>query len=526
WKELDTDLTLDAVKLQSSVSDSEEQSLEKDQSTAFWNNPRKRFRQDDRSSLGGNNQNFQPRYNNGDDFRSQGRGQSGGRGDVTPWPPVESVPATASNTVVPDPTQRQVGGPTPQLVRTPDSWKSNKTSTPKYQSKQPTPTQATTEQDHLLHPPVAVFLPPINPSNIVLPPVAGALPNNITQPVNNIIPDPPNSWSSRATQPLSLKLRAELGAKRLHDQRILQESKARNEYRINMRQSAQNKAQKYLMDGILMNLEARSKGLDNSSYNPFENFQPNFDPNQYIDDLSQIPSKDQQKYFNDFDQYQIQRDDDHDSNDDIFGESDLIELQVRGRRGRGKKNRGRGKAQSQEQPLLSSHQPIQGSTQSKIKVPGQRHGKTGAANGTINPSAQSSHIKQIAGWSDFNFGSAPPQLGTASWHAGGENANVFAALRANIEHQNNGNEMNIPQQAHLAAQGAGGPEFQPLMGPEQVQSEDEPEQDQGQQDLNNLPDIPGNEGPPGLTQETRRSQANQGSTKSRSKSSRKKKKGR
>ncbi|KAA6381067.1 MAG: hypothetical protein EZS28_023409, partial [Streblomastix strix] len=120
---------------------------------------------------------------------------------------------------------------------------------------------------------------------------------------------------------------------------------------------------------------------------------------------------------------------------------------------------------------------------------------------------------------------APPQLGTASWHAGGENVNIFAAQRANIQHQDDGNEMNIPQQAHLAAQRADGLGFQPLIGQEQEQSEDGPEQDQGQLDLNNLPDNPENEGPPGLTQETRRSEANKGSSKSRSKSSRKKKKG-
>ncbi|KAA6361390.1 MAG: hypothetical protein EZS28_043083, partial [Streblomastix strix] len=38
WKELDTDLKLDTIRLQSPVSDSEEQGKEKDQSTAFWNN--------------------------------------------------------------------------------------------------------------------------------------------------------------------------------------------------------------------------------------------------------------------------------------------------------------------------------------------------------------------------------------------------------------------------------------------------------------------------------------------------------
>ncbi|KAA6360744.1 MAG: hypothetical protein EZS28_043729, partial [Streblomastix strix] len=252
-----------------------EKSEEKDKSTGFWNNPRKRYRQDDRSNSGGNNQNSQPRYNTRDDFRSQGRGQRGGRGDfrgrgyrgnrggrnrdswatdtyyngnnrnlfsVAPWPPVEPIPATSSNTVVPDLTQRQIGAPIPQLVRTPDSWKSNKTPTPKQQqSKQPTPIQATTdqlqltiqqqitihpqsqvyqlstqpsistsqssettnsniipiptpsvqqvqqEQEHLLHPSVAVSPPPINATNIELPPVVEILPDNTTQPINNIL---------------------------------------------------------------------------------------------------------------------------------------------------------------------------------------------------------------------------------------------------------------------------------------------------------------------------------------------------
>ncbi|KAA6367071.1 MAG: hypothetical protein EZS28_037400, partial [Streblomastix strix] len=68
--------------------------------------------------------------------------------------------------------------------------------------------------------------------------------------------------------------------------------------------------------------------------------------------------------------------------------------------------------------------------------------------------------------------------------------------------------------------------FQPLMGPEQEQFEEEPKQDQGQLDLNNLPDNPENERPPGLTQETRRSEANQGCIKPCPKSSLKKKQGR
>ncbi|KAA6355787.1 MAG: hypothetical protein EZS28_048685, partial [Streblomastix strix] len=141
---------------------------------------------------------------------------------VAPWPPVEPVPATTSNTVVPDLLQRQIGIPTPQLVRTPDSWKSNKTPTPKQQSKQPTPTLATTvfqlstqpsittsqssettssniipiptpsvhqvqqEQDHLLLPPVAVSPPPINTTNTELPPVANVHTDNTIQPINNI----------------------------------------------------------------------------------------------------------------------------------------------------------------------------------------------------------------------------------------------------------------------------------------------------------------------------------------------------
>ncbi|KAA6376454.1 MAG: hypothetical protein EZS28_028018, partial [Streblomastix strix] len=312
WKELDTDLKLDTVRLQSPVSESEDQGREKDQSTAFRNNPRKRYRQD---------------------------------GSVAPWPPVESTPATTSNTVVPDLTQRQIGGPTPQLVRTPDSWKSNKTPTPKQQSKQLTPIQGTTgqpqptiqqqlitihpqpqvyqfntqpslstsqssettssniisiptpsvhqvqqEQGHLLLPPVAVSPPPINPANLELPPVVDALPDNTTQQINNSVipqqqvqnqqqlasqqqqlfnlqsqqftnqtyrlPDAPDSWSSITTQPQSLELRTQQEAQRLHNERILQENRARNEYRIHMHQRAQNKAQKYLMDGMMVNLEA------------------------------------------------------------------------------------------------------------------------------------------------------------------------------------------------------------------------------------------------------------------------------
>ncbi|KAA6403437.1 MAG: hypothetical protein EZS28_001029 [Streblomastix strix] len=212
WKDLDTDLKLYAVRLQSPLSDSEERSNENNQRTVFWDNPRKRYKY------------------------------------IAPWPPAQPVPATTSNTVVPDLSQRQIGGTSPQLMRTPDSWKSNKTPTPKQQSKKPTPSQDTP------------------------------------------------------------------------------------------------------------------------------------------------------------DEYRIQRDDDDNSNNDVFSEADLIKLQDRGHGGRGKKSRGKRKASSQAQPLLSSHRPIQESMQSKLKVPGQRRGKTGAANGTMNTSAQYSRIRQITSGSDFNFG--------------------------------------------------------------------------------------------------------------------------
>ncbi|KAA6399997.1 MAG: hypothetical protein EZS28_004473 [Streblomastix strix] len=190
---------------------------------------------------------------------------------------------------------------------------------------------------------------------------------------------------------------------------------------------------------------------------------------------------------------QITTDDDYDSNDDVFSEVNLIQLQVRGPRGRGKKSRG--------------------IKQSKLEDPGQRRGKTGAANETINSSAQSSHMKQIAGGSDFNFGSSMDidmeQMMqrdlTQTLHSSNDGPIVSTALPQ--LGTNDENEMNILQQGHLAAQRADGLGFQLLIGQEQEQSEDDPEQDQGQLDLNNLPDDPGNEGPPGLTQETRRSEA-------------------
>ncbi|KAA6363032.1 MAG: hypothetical protein EZS28_041441, partial [Streblomastix strix] len=274
----------------------------------------------------------------------------------------------------------------------------------------PTPSvhQVQQEQDHLLHLPIAVSPPPIIPSNIELPPIVNTQPNNITQPVNNMLvsqqqaqnqqqlvnqqqqlfglqnqqftsqpnrlPDPPNSWTSIAIQPVGMYFRSEQDAQRLHNEMILQENRARKEYRTYMQQRALNKAQRYLMDGMFMNLEARSKGFYCLSYHPFGNFQPSFNPNQYIDNLSQISSQDQQEYSNDLDQYQIQIDDDHDSNDDVFGDADLIELQVRGRRGRGKKNRGRGVVKAFAPSLQihqhSIHQPCSPEVSSNHEVSG------------------------------------------------------------------------------------------------------------------------------------------------------------
>ncbi|KAA6401067.1 MAG: hypothetical protein EZS28_003406 [Streblomastix strix] len=109
-------------------------------------------------------------------FRSQGRRQRGGRGEfrgrgyrrnrgghnkdnqavdinyignnhnlfyVAPWPPDQQVPAILPNTIVSNLSQRQTGGPTPLLVRTPEQWKLNKTPTPKQQPVQPNSPQIT-----------------------------------------------------------------------------------------------------------------------------------------------------------------------------------------------------------------------------------------------------------------------------------------------------------------------------------------------------------------------------------------------
>ncbi|KAA6353830.1 MAG: hypothetical protein EZS28_050643, partial [Streblomastix strix] len=260
----------------------------------------------------------------------------------------------------------------------------------------PTPSvhQVQQEKGHLLLPPVAVSPPPINSANIELPPAVGALPDNTTQPINYILipqlqaqdqqqlvnqqqqlfnlqsqqftnqqyrlPDPPDSWSSITTQPLSLELRAQQGAQRLHDQRILQENRARNEYRIHIQQRVQNKAQKFLVDWMHMNLEARSKGFDNLSYHSFGNFQLNFNPNQYIDNLSQIPSQDQQNI--PIIQMNIKYKEMMISRVMVM----YLEKQIQ---------------YSYKQEVIEEQErKIEGSTQTKLKIPEQRRGKTGAAN--------------------------------------------------------------------------------------------------------------------------------------------------
>ncbi|KAA6376488.1 MAG: hypothetical protein EZS28_027987 [Streblomastix strix] len=111
---------------------------------------------------------------------------------VAPWLPAQSVPTTSLYIVVPDLSQRQIGSPISQLVRTPESWKSNKTPNPKQYSKQPTPTQGTP----------AASPPPIKPSNVELPPIVDTQFSDMVQPVNIMLPYPPNSWSDITTQPM------------------------------------------------------------------------------------------------------------------------------------------------------------------------------------------------------------------------------------------------------------------------------------------------------------------------------------
>ncbi|KAA6401978.1 MAG: hypothetical protein EZS28_002492 [Streblomastix strix] len=183
-------------------------------------------------------------------------------------------------------------------------------------------------------------------------------------------------------------------------------------------------------------------------------------------------------------------------------------------------------------PKPSVHQKR---TSSKFKVPEQKRQKTGAVNETINSNAQSSRIKQIAGRSDINFGSNMDidmeQMMERDLIHKQRITNdgpivSKAQTYANIQHLNDVNETNIPQRGHLAAQSAHGLGFHPLIGQEQERYEDEPEQDQSQQNLSNLPDNLEKEGQPVQTQETGRSEANKGSIQPRSKSFRKKKKNR
>ncbi|KAA6381659.1 MAG: hypothetical protein EZS28_022812, partial [Streblomastix strix] len=543
WMEVDTDLKLDVVRLQFPVSESDERGKEKDQSTAFWYKPRRRFRQDDRSNSGRNNQNFQPRYNTRGDFRSQGRGQKGGRGDfngrcyrgnrsghnrdnravdsyynannsnlfsVAPWPLVQSVPEISSNTVIPDLTQRQIGGPTSQLSSEATSSNIIPIPAPRVHSVQQ-------EQNHLFHPPAAVSPPPINPSNTELPLVVDIQPKIMIQPVNNVLatklqvqnqqqlPDPPNSWSmqgqERITDPYATK-------------------------------------SKELSSQILNGWDAYEFGSQKQSFNP----------NQCTDNLSSILSKDQQEYSYDSDEYRLQRDEDLNNNDDVFGDADLIELQVRGHRGKGTKNRGRGQAQSQAQPQFIQSSAYLGKYIVQVKSPWTEAREDWSSQWDYKSQRLIFSYKTDRWWSDFNFGSsmdidmeqmmerdltqtqpttnddpiistAPPKFETASWHAGEENASAFVVQRANIQHLNDRNEMSQLQQGHLAAQSAYGLGLQSLIGPGQEQSEDEPEQNQRKQDLNNIPDNQENKGLIGLKQETRRSDANKSSIKTRLRSS-------
>ncbi|KAA6377801.1 MAG: hypothetical protein EZS28_026672 [Streblomastix strix] len=346
--ELFTDLKLDDVRLQSPDSDSEKQSKEKDQSTAFWNNPRKRYRQDDRSKSGANNQNFQTRYNVRDEFISEGRGQRGGRVDyggrgsrrnrsghnrdnravdtynnnnhnlfsVASWPPAQPVPATASNTVVPDLSQRQIGGPTPQFVRTPDSWKSNKTLTPKYQQKQHTPSQSTPETAssnimpiltpsvhyvqqeyvHFLHPPVAASPSPIQSYQFWVPPTIDTQHNDMIQTVNYILRTSVTSQTSRSSQ---LLVKSYYITNSDGSQSRIRSLKTSQLNDTTIEQDQRKVLDPYAAKGTEQNSEILN------GWNAYE-----------FGSLNQIPSQDQQEYSNNSDDNRIQRDEDYNSNDD------------------------------------------------------------------------------------------------------------------------------------------------------------------------------------------------------------------
>ncbi|KAA6393942.1 MAG: hypothetical protein EZS28_010535 [Streblomastix strix] len=69
---------------------------------------------------------------------------------VVSYPSVEPNPVTASNTATLDLTQRQIGIPAPQIVETPESWRTHKTPSLKYQLKYPAPNQASSIQAQLI----------------------------------------------------------------------------------------------------------------------------------------------------------------------------------------------------------------------------------------------------------------------------------------------------------------------------------------------------------------------------------------
>ncbi|KAA6379368.1 MAG: hypothetical protein EZS28_025104 [Streblomastix strix] len=71
-----------------------------------------------------------------------------------------------------------------------------------------------------------------------------------------------------------------------------------------------------------MNLGARSRSSqfeDPQFHNLFENFQSNFNLNEYNDDLNNDSSQSQQRFFYDLDDNQMQLDDQHNINGDVFG---------------------------------------------------------------------------------------------------------------------------------------------------------------------------------------------------------------
>ncbi|KAA6356726.1 MAG: hypothetical protein EZS28_047747 [Streblomastix strix] len=88
-KQLDNDHKLDIVRLQSLISESDDLNKENKYCNTYWNNPKKRNKEDEM-------------------FNSRGNYSTSKTSDFS-RPPAQFVQETASNSVVPDLSQRQIG---------------------------------------------------------------------------------------------------------------------------------------------------------------------------------------------------------------------------------------------------------------------------------------------------------------------------------------------------------------------------------------------------------------------------------